>query len=374
VTLEIHTADGPAGFGDPREWNRLVATSPGGSFFQTAQWCTAWWEELAGQPELSVVRIRDNGTLVGAGALAVVRLPLSRALRIDAAAVTNAGSGAGAADHCGFPVAPTASQDVIDRLWHWILERSADRSLLLANLDPETAIARLARETFHPIGDERCPRTSVPAGTSFDVIRAGWTRNRRKTIAKKLRDFETAGGRFEWIDEPEQVVEALPRVFALHHARRNSIHGATTFGATPENRAFHEKLARGADSLCACWVQLARTNDGVAGALYGFRMGSTYSVYQSGWDGAWGDMSLGLIQYSEALRNTVERGGTVFDMCRGTDAYKLRFATETRTEVSYARTHGVSGVLLRGRWATRRRRRNYESDELETASEYTESS
>jgi CelD/BcsL family acetyltransferase involved in cellulose biosynthesis len=360
-TLEV--VAGPDGFGEPARWNALVASAPGGSFFQTAQWCTSWWEELAGKPELAVARVTDDGRLLAAGALALTRIPVMRRIPIDVRVVVNAGTGVGAADHCGFPVDAAAGLGTLDLLWDWALHWRGDRPLLLANLDPCTTIAARVADTLEVVDEERCPTAVVGEGQSFDDVLAGWTKNRRKTIGKKLRDFEGAGGRFEWIDEPQHVVELLPAVFRLHHARRSAVAGPTSFGGGPASRAFHARLASYADASSGCWVQLSRVGTEVVGALYGFRFTGTYSVYQSGWDAAWGESSLGLIQYAEAFRNAVEHGATTFDMCRGADAYKLRFATETRVERSYARLSGLGGALLRARWAARRVRRRQPAEQ-----------
>jgi CelD/BcsL family acetyltransferase involved in cellulose biosynthesis len=189
-------------------------------------------------------------------------------------------------------------------------------------------------------------------------VHASWTRNRRKTIRRKLADFEGAGGSFEWIDEPSAVTAALPTVFALHAARRRSLGAATRFGASATNRAFHRALATTSEPSCGAWVQLARVGTDVVGALYGFRLGGCYSVYQSGWrpDPVWEQLSLGLIQYSRSFDRVIEAGASRFDMCRGADPYKLRFATDRVVETTYLDPSGVAGRLVLVRAALRRRR------------------
>ena len=355
--LELEVLVGSAAFGDRHEWNDLVARSVGGSFFQTAQWCAAWSEHLACPDELAVGRVRQEGRLVGGGALAALSIPVLTRLGLAVPSVTNAGSGPGAADHAGFPILSDAPASALNLLWDWVLHWHPRRSMLLANLDRDTSLAAVASEEFQPVDEEHCPIAIVEKGASFDDVRASWTKNRRKTIGKRLREFADQGGRFSWITEPEEIVTALPTVFRLHALRRGELGRTTTFGASSENRAFHTTLASYADGVSGCWVQLATVGNDVVGALYGFRLGETYSVYQSGWHPSWSSSSLGLIQYAEAFRHTVESGGERFDMCRGTDAYKLRFATDVLVERSYFRPRGAAGLLLTARWAARRARR-----------------
>jgi CelD/BcsL family acetyltransferase involved in cellulose biosynthesis len=357
VAYRLEVVDGIDGLGPFAEWNRLVASSPGASFFQSAEWISAWWYELANHPEVAVARVVDDGELVAGAALGRVRLPLLQRFGITLGAVVNAGSVVGAADHCGFPIATGATADALERLWEWARDWRERDPLVLANLGPDAPIAPLAAATLRPVGTERCPVAVIPPDTTFDAIRAGWTKNRRKTIGKKLRDFEAAGGRFEWIDDPEAVTALLPTLFELHRARREDLEQGSRFGHDVANRAFHERLARTSTPASGCWIQLATLDARPVGALYGFRFGDTYSVYQSGWEPKLHDTSLGLIQYAEAYRSVVERGGQVFDMCRGDDAYKLRFATEVRVESTYLRARGVSGRILDARYRVDARRR-----------------
>jgi CelD/BcsL family acetyltransferase involved in cellulose biosynthesis len=184
---------------------------------------------------------------------------------------------------------------------------------------------------------------------SFRDVTASWTKNRRKTIGRRRREFAARGGELVWLDQPALVARALPHVFELHRVRRHSLGLPTGFGTTPNSRAFHERLAETDDETSGTWIQLARVGDEIVGALYGFRLGSTYSVYQSGWDPAWQDSSLGLVQYAAAFEHVVEHEGTCFDMCRGADAYKLRFATETKVEHSYIAPRTIAGHALRAR-------------------------
>jgi CelD/BcsL family acetyltransferase involved in cellulose biosynthesis len=276
---------------------------------------------------------------------------------VSVTAVVNAGAGMGAADHGGFPVQRGAPPATIEQLWTWACHWHARAPMLLANLDPSSAIVPIASEQLTDVGGERCPAAAISPGATFEEIRGGWTKNRRKTIGKKLQAFEAQGGRFEWTDDPDAVTRLLPTVFDLHRLRRNHLGKDTRFGHDVASRAFHERLARESIPGRGCWVQLAIVHMQPVGALYGFQLAGTYSVYQSGWDPRLHDSSVGLIQYAEAYRRGVERRGKRFDMCRGDDPYKLRFATEVAVERSYVRSNGVAGKLLGQRYRADDRRR-----------------
>jgi CelD/BcsL family acetyltransferase involved in cellulose biosynthesis len=360
--VRLDVVNGPEGFGSHESWNALVASTPSGSFFQTAQWCVAWWELLAGKPEIAIARVSDGADFLGGAALALVQLPIARYIPMHVRAVTLAGAGPGAADHCGFAIRSGAALGTTTLLFDWALRWHGDRPLLFSNLASGTALADHAAQCLSAVDEQRCPTATVTGGMSFDDVVARWTKNRRKSIRKKLATFTSAGGTFRWIDHPSAVSAVLPALFELHDRRRKALGLASSFASTPENRAFHKRLASYSDAHSGCWVQCAKIGHETIGMLYGFRLGSTYSVYQSGWDPRWSALSPGLIQYAAAYRHAVENGCTTYDMCRGQDPYKARFATDTRVERTYARASGLSGSLLRSQWAARRWRRSRRSE------------
>jgi len=66
------------------------------------------------------------------------------------------------------------------------------------------------------------------------------------------------------------------------------------------------------------------------GGLYGFRRGARFYFYQSGYDPAWRKYSVGLVTMGLAIKHALAEGAEEYDLLHGTEAYKFRWAKETR--------------------------------------------
>jgi len=125
--------DAPAAVGDlTDDWLGLATRLDETSYFQTPDWVLSWWETLAGRPPTRAVTWRaPTGRLEALVVLSRAREPLHGRLPMRLPVYVNAGSGAGAADHCGWLVAP-AWRDAVAA---WLAEAIAGHVLLLRNAD-----------------------------------------------------------------------------------------------------------------------------------------------------------------------------------------------------------------------------------------------
>jgi CelD/BcsL family acetyltransferase involved in cellulose biosynthesis len=66
-------------------------------------------------------------------------------------------------------------------------------------------------------------------------------------------------------------------------------------------------------------------------AWYGWMIGGRYAYYQAGFDPAWSRSSPGLVLLAETVRIATEEGAREYDLLRGDEDFKFRFAAGTRT-------------------------------------------
>lgn len=325
----------------------------GTAFYQSRRWCEPWWRRLAGEGPLAASVVRGSGDRIEAmAALAEVRLPvLGRWVAANVAAPV--GGLGGSADHVRLAHRPDAD-DALDAVIHWARGWRAGLPLVLPSL-PVTSPERLRFGDLAEIEVLHCPRAVVDPGADWATVTASWSKNRRKKLRLKREQLHEHGGRFEWLDQPATVLEHLDTALELHRRRWSSEGRRTQFGWDANRHAFLRDVIAG-DGPGHVWIQLALVDDEPAGALLGFRLADRVHVYQSGWAPEHAELSLGLVQYAEAYRRTVETGGREFDMCRGVDAYKLRFATDVVEEVSLVRPTGARGRLVLAAASGRRRR------------------
>lgn len=341
--------EGPEVFEHSDVWDRIALLR--GNFFQSSTWSRAWWEYLEGRAELVSGLATRNGEIVGIAPMARIAFPLSRKVPLAVPVATLAGSIRGAADHLGMITEP-GDDEVNRRLVEWVSRRFRG-TLLIPNVPTDSIVSEVLAAKLRVVSSERCPQVRIDPGMAFDDLTAEWSKNRRKKLGQIRRRFGRMGGTTQWLDTRAQVDSHLSTVFELHEMRMADSGRSSAFTEDRDIESFHRSIARARGRQFGSWVQVASVDDQTVGALYGFRMGSTYHVYQSGWHPEWAEHSVGLVQYVAALEHVVEAGGRLFDMCRGADDYKLRLANAVSEENTYARLRGFSGAALGARYRLR---------------------
>lgn len=319
-------------------WRDLAAAT-GVAYFGTPDWVLAWLAAFGDDPQHRGARVAvwdgPDGRLDAVVPLLATRQALHPRLPSGARCLTVLGAGAGAADHCGFAVAPERADDV--RAWFGAL---AQRSTLwLPNLDPETGAA------YIPLGARLVERTACPTMPA-DPEAIGSARF-RKDLRYYARRLAAEGIRFRFVP-PGAVDEKLfDALLGLHARRQETLGRATTFDAA--RKPFHLALiGRGAPGRGPC-AMVAEGPDGPVGILYGFLWQGTFSYYQTGWDPAFARLSLGTVLVAETVAAVRAEGADVFDFLRGAEEYKYRFGAVDRHDTTWLAGRGLSGLLLGGR-------------------------
>ena len=326
-------------------WRRLAA---GGSYFLSPDWVLGWWETLGAGTEGEVAVWRGpSGELEAVAPLGRSRQRLHRRLPVRVTAWTNLGSGPGAADHCGWPVAAGRAGDVAA----WIAAKATRAPLLLRDLDPDTG-APLVPAGARRIATSACPRLGIPADG------AAWppSSSFRKQLRAYARKLERRDVKFRWVACPELTDEHLETIFHLHERRWSATGRPSSFDRS--RAGLHRRLiARGGPGRGPAMV-LAERDGQAVGALYGFRWGEVFAYYQTGWEPEWADANLGTVLVAEAIRLAGLAGARVFDFLRGAEAYKYRFGATDRVDGTWLVASGMGGRVLdlRYRLAERRTR------------------
>jgi CelD/BcsL family acetyltransferase involved in cellulose biosynthesis len=328
------------------DWRRLAAAGDS-SYFVSPDWVLGWWEALGGGVEGEVAIWRDrSGALEAVVPVARVRQRLHPRVPVAVGACTNLGSGAGAADHCGWPVAPGRAEAVRA----WIARKAASGPLLLHDLDPELGVP------FVPAGARRvgvsaCPRLAIPPpGQELEL--SGKFRKQLRAYARKL---EQQGIAFRWVGGEQMTEDLLETVYRLHERRWSLVGGTSSFD---RGRAGLQRrlIARGGPGRGPA-VVLAERDGQAVGVLYGFLWRDVFAYYQTGWEPEWAAANLGTVLVSEAIRLAGSAGARVFDFLRGAEAYKYRFGATDRVDETWLVPRGARGRLLDLRYRVKGRRR-----------------
>jgi CelD/BcsL family acetyltransferase involved in cellulose biosynthesis len=323
------------------DWLALAGRLAGTSYFQTPDWVLAWWETVGGRPETDVAAWRGpSGGLDAVVALSRGAERLHRRLPLSVPVLVNAGTGPGAADHCGWLVAPQRRDDVRD----WLATTLRGRALLLRAVDvaagapPLPAAARVVETVA-------CPRLPLPATNGPHGPSPAFSRQLARLARRLARD----GVRFAWHGPGVLEAGTLDALYALHERARG---GRTTFRR--DQLALHRAaLAAGAPGRGPAALVATRGGE-VVGVLYGFRFGDTFAAYQCGWDARLARDSIGSVLIAQALEALTAEGARWFDFLRGGEAYKARFHPLDGTDRTWLVPGGAAGRLLAAGYVARR--------------------
>ena len=326
------------------DWLELAARCDGSSYFQTADWVLSWWETIGGRPRTRIGTWRAaSGRLEAVVALSRDRERLHRRLPLAVPVYTNAGSGAGAADHCGWLVSQRGEEVAA-----WLDEEIGSSALLVRSVDPDWPREALPTGA-RMVEATTCPCVALPLGGRSGGPSSGFLRQ----LQRFTRRLDREGVSFEWVP-PGQVDDGiLARLFELHRQGRPD--GGAAFGV--DQLPFHRELARRAGPGRGPAAVLARRGESIVGVLYGFWWRDTFAAYQSGWDRSYARHGLGNVLILHALEFAADDGAHSFDLLRGTEPYKYRFGARDRRDRTWLVPRGPAGALLVARHRARERRR-----------------
>jgi CelD/BcsL family acetyltransferase involved in cellulose biosynthesis len=323
-----------------REWQALAARLDGTSYFQTPDWVVSWWETIAARPPTRAAAWRGaSGRLEALVALSRSRERVHPRLPVRVSIQTNAGSGTGAADHCGWLV-PTEWRDEVAA---WLSATMTGAGLLLRSADELPPLPDGARIVASTV----CPRMSVPppdrdVGRSHDFSRQ---------LGRFTRRLEREGVRLEWVDGAGVDERVLRALFELH-ARARARHGTgTSFGI--EQLALHRRLSQRSGPGRGPVAVVASRDEAIVGVLYGFAWKETFAAYQWGWAAEFDRHSMGSVLACHAIRLAGAHGIRTFDFLRGAEPYKYRFGAVDRWDRTWLVPHGPGGSLVAARYRTR---------------------
>lgn len=224
---------------------------------------------------------------------------------------------------------------------------------LLTGTDLQTEMAEVlvSRGRHIHTAVARNPYLMLPG--SWDEFMSDRSKNFRRSVSRKFRDFEAHGGFTVSVSHRPSAEEILDVVVPVS---RTSWQGKEEVSVLHSaGREFYERLAANDD--LSLHLATIRESGVPAGYLIGVIEGSTYHAYETAFDPRYSDASPGFILHISAIQDLIER--SIDELNFGFDApYKSRFSPEYR-ELPTLSIFG-SGVL--GRIAATTRSRYDEPD------------
>ncbi|MDY7230739.1 GNAT family N-acetyltransferase [Hyalangium rubrum] len=332
------------------EWDALLDASDAGPF-NAWEWLYPWCRRIAPDRRPLIFTARDRtGALVGLMPLGFeLRRVMGRLVgRLAFLGETHIGS-----DYLDV-VARRGQEEAVTRAFaNALRETHGSWDVLdLTDLREDSLTVKVLRETFPDLEvgvTDRyvCPYETFTPGEPFDAFlkRTGRRDNylrRRKWLEKQ------EGYRIERTEAPGALAAPMTDFFRLHAAR-----WAADGGSQGIKGKGVESFHRDATQLLAERGRLRlytmKVGSQAVASVYGIVHRDTFIYFQSGYDPAWRNKSVGLVLVGETFKDALEAGLTEYDFLRGTETYKSDWTTKQRRTVS-VRVHASTGA---GAWFTR---------------------
>ena len=294
-----------------QSWDPLVPDCDVKAFFLSHRWQRLWWENFGQGRELLLLAFQQDGETIGIAPLQRQDDTISFLGDTDLF------------DFHDFIIPQGYELDFYRHLRDYLLSQDW-RSLYFPSLSHASPTLRHLPLFAEQQGwtctveqEDVSPTLALPG--EWDEYLAGLRKKDRHELRRKFRRLESAGGiEIRSYTDADEVEERLDAFFALMRLGREEKYRFLT----PERETFFREMA-----VALAGVNVARLwfmeKDGVpVSSCLCFDYCGRRLLYNSGFDPAFADLSVGLLLKATTIRDAIERGLDSFEFLRGDEQYK----------------------------------------------------
>lgn len=333
------------------DWNRLLAVTPGGNFFQSLDWLQVYWQHFHEKQYLRVLVIRDADEVTGIVPLCIQRLKTKFGFcRILTYPFDDWGSFYG-------PVSANPEKTLTAAL-NFIQQSQRDWDLIDLRCVDSNGFDDGATERALEAANLSLKKTSwnqtayVDLSQNWDEYLAGRSGKARQTYLRSERRVEKEG-EIEFLryrPRGENFGESDPRwdlYEVCEEIARKSWQGDSTTGTTlsHENvsqyfRDTHESAVR----FGAADLNLLYVSGQPAAFIYNYVFQGLVFSLRMGFDPSVSNKGLGRLLMGRMLRNSMERGDRIYDIGPGSLDAKKYWYTSVENSYRYVHYSSVSKI------------------------------
>jgi CelD/BcsL family acetyltransferase involved in cellulose biosynthesis len=306
-----------------RGWTDLVRADPAGTIFHTPAFLKLYWEEFGETPDhlLLAFAEEDDGTQVGAVAFERI----DRTLRFL--------GGTEVTDYMG-PVGVSDRHDAIAKeLWTALLGRDDWEEADLRGLAEDMPWLELLRDAAAGRGmsvevtdDQNGVAPFLRLPSTWDAYLQALPPKLRHEIRRKDRKLREEAGEFRIVQAGQELDPLLDRFVELHRMSE----GPKGVFMVPGMEIFFRRLGETFREDGIFRLTFIEVDGVLAAGTIGFSFEGTFSLYNSAFDRAWGNLAPGMVLVGEDIRLAIREGCRTFDLLKGDYAYKYRFGAAPR--------------------------------------------
>ncbi len=298
-------------------WGNLEESVASLNPFLTWDWQWSWWEVYGRGHQPHILVVRDGAEVIGL---------VSLCDPVDHSGQLGFGGGMNLSDRMGFVHLEGREAAVARAAVGWAVCRFGDALSLDLHFIPEQApTLRALRQAATESGlssevspEEVCP--GLDLAPNFEAYVATQLDKRdRHELRRKFRrlDQERAGWRMVTQSELglEVALEEFLRLLGASGAHKQAF-------LVPEVRDFFHRIAERLEERGWLRLRLLESQGELLAGIFGFTLGDTWHLYNSGYDPAYGALSPGLLCVAEGIREAIAEGCSRADLLRGNESYK----------------------------------------------------
>ena len=294
---------------------------PAAGPFVAPAFAAAWWNVFGGDAALELHSVRDSDTLIGV-------LPFQQR---GADAEWEFIGNADVCDYMDILVAPGRDDDVLSALLSLWAQRGVARVNMCGltegskTLTLLPAAAKARGWAVHEEKEAVCPVVSL--ADSWDAYLEGLRGKHRHEIRRKLRTLLDGGAqlRVEVAEEPEDISARLPN---LLHFMMKSREDKAVF-LTEQMAAYFRVLVDGLAAVRLIRIYDLFLDDRPVAAVLCLLQDEAVLVYNSGYDPAYRDLSVGIASKVLVMRDAIEQGASTVNFLRGDEEYKFQLGARS---------------------------------------------
>jgi CelD/BcsL family acetyltransferase involved in cellulose biosynthesis len=296
------------------EWDRLVRAMPKPTPFLLHGWVKAWLHHYAQDAEPTIHIARRDGQLVAA-------LPFVVRRRLGLRIASFVGDDRPFVDVL---LAPGEKIETARALCDFAA-RSHDCASL-GMISAESVIIRACGRRLRLIPRVGAPVLDLSSGFEQTYREKYSSRTRRAHAGRRRKLDELGKVEFVLAKTPEELEPALEDAFRLHALRWQGQFDGSSF-RNDEGMAFNREALRALAEDDIVRILTLRLNGEAIAFEYYFLVSKWMYRYRHGWDPAYANYGLGVLNGLVAIERASDEGATVIEHLGGTERYKLAFSS-----------------------------------------------
>lgn len=295
------------------EWLELLNKTEDGHVFQSPQWLRTWWDCFGKDATLKLLSIRNGGELVGI--LPMMQRGTTLSFIADP-------------DVCDFHDVIASGPQCLEALSHLVktclsdgvttIELSGLRpdSFILNNIPAVAEAQGLALESAH---EDTSPWIS-PLTDTWDAYLNQLSGKDRHELKRKMRRLDASGlnPKYYSVDTISAGSSEMDDFLRLMALSREEKHGFLT----PDREHFFRTLIENLSKAGIVKIFFLELDAKRVSACICFDYKNVYALYNSGFDPAYANLSVGLLLKAHSIQDAIANKRKAFDFLRGNESYK----------------------------------------------------